>query len=145
MTVGVIRRSLPVLAIGLAISVLSLHAADVSGIWLGSLTGGRRNQVQDFAFQFLQKGTVLTGKLYVDNGSSPILKGTIDGDQIAFEVVTREQAGNEINQVVMRFTGTLKDGEIEITRDRAEIHAAGNSGAAFSRPGTQTFRLKRLP
>ncbi len=43
---------------------LLLPAADFSGIWLGSVTGGRRNQVQDFAFQFIQKGNdTLTGKL----------------------------------------------------------------------------------
>ena len=64
--------------------------------------GGRRNQVQDLAFQFIQKGASLTGKLYLDYGSAPILKGTIDGDKIAFQVVAREQAGNEINQSVLR-------------------------------------------
>jgi hypothetical protein len=138
-------RRVLVVAIGCVLSVLSLPAADISGFWLGSLTGGRRNQVQDFAFQFIQKGTDLTGKLYVEYGSTPILKGTVDGDRITFQVVAREQAGNEINQSVLRFTGTLKDGEIEITREREEIRAAGNSGAAFARPGTQTFRLRRLP
>jgi hypothetical protein len=138
-------RRLAGLIIGL-VTVLTLHAADISGIWLGSLTGGgRRNQIQDFAFQFVQKGTTLTGKLYLDYSSTPILKGTIDGDRISFQVVAHEQAGNEINQSVLRFTGTLKDGEIEITREREEIRAAGNSGAAFARPGAQTFRLKRLP
>jgi hypothetical protein len=138
-------RRLAALTIGLVVSIVSLRAADISGIWLGSLSGGRRNQVQDFAFQFIQKGTTLTGKLYLDYSSTPILKGTIDGDRITFQVVAREQAGNEINQSVLRFTGTLKDGEIEITREREEIRAAGNSGAAFAKPGAQTFRLKRLP
>jgi len=139
-------RRLLVVTVSLLVSVLTLSAADISGIWLGSgATGGRRNQVQDFAFQFIQKGTTLTGKLYLDYSSTPILKGTIDGDQIAFQVVAREQAGNEINQSVLLFKGTLKDGEIELTREREEIRAAGNSGAAFARPGTQTFRLKRLP
>jgi hypothetical protein len=139
-------RRLLVVTVSLLVSVLILSAADISGIWLGSgATGGRRNQVQDFAFQFIQKGTTLTGKLYLDYSSTPILKGTIDGDQIAFQVVAREQAGNEINQSVLLFKGTLKDGEIELTREREEIRAAGNSGAAFARPGTQTFRLKRLP
>jgi hypothetical protein len=122
-----------------------LPAADFSGIWLGSLTSGRRNQVQDFAFQFIQKGTVLTGKLYQDYSSAPILKGTVDGDQIAFQVVAREQDGNQINEAVLHFTGTLKDGEIEITREREELRNAGNSGASVTRPGKQTFRLKRLP
>ncbi len=134
------------MTIALVVTALAVRAADISGIWLGSLSGGgRRNQVQDFAFQFVQKGTALTGKLYLDYSSTPILKGTIDGDHIAFQVVAREQAGNEINQAVLRFTGTLKDGEIEITREREEIRAAGNSGAAFAKPGAQTFRLKRLP
>ena len=139
-------RRLSFLTVVLLCATLLLHAADFSGIWLGSLTSGRRNQVQDFAFQFLQKGTTLTGKLYLDSGgSTPILDGTIDGDKIAFRVAAREQAGNEINQTVFRYTGILKEGEIEITRDREEIRAAGNSGAAFAKPGSQTFRLKRLP
>jgi hypothetical protein len=134
------------LLFALAIGVRSLQAADVSGFWLGSgVTGGRRSQVQDFAFQFHQQGTTLTGKLYVDYGSTPILKGTVEGDRITFEVVAREQAGNEINQAVFRFTGTLKDGEIEITREREEVRAAGNSGAAYARPGSQTIKIKRLP
>jgi hypothetical protein len=133
------------LAFALFVSVLPVSAADISGIWLGSLTGGRRNQIQDFAFQFVQKGTTLTGKLYLDYGSTPILKGTIDGDQISFQVVAREQNGNEINQAVLHFTGTLKDGEIEINREREDLRNAGNSGSSVSRPGKQTFRLKRLP
>jgi type III secretory pathway component EscS len=54
------------LAFVLFVSALPVHAADVSGIWLGSLTTGRRGQVQDFAFQFVQKGTTLAGKLYLD-------------------------------------------------------------------------------
>jgi hypothetical protein len=139
------RPSITAVALALFVSALPVCAADVSGIWLGSLTTGRRNQVQDFAFQFVQKGTALTGKLYLDYGSTPILKGTIDGDQIAFQVVAREQDGNQINEAVLRFTGTLKDGEIEITREREELRNAGNAGASFSRPGKQTFRLKRLP
>src|SRR5215467_13784686 len=77
-------RRLPVLVLGLVACVLVANAADISGIWLGSITGGRRNQVTDFAFQFLQKGNILTGKLYQDYNSTPILKGTIDGDKIAF-------------------------------------------------------------
>jgi hypothetical protein len=138
-------RRLAALTIGLMASVMLADAADISGIWLGSLTGGRRNQVTDFAFQFLQKGNVLTGKLYLDYNSTPILKGTIDGDKIAFQVIAREQSGNEINESVFKYTGTIKDGEIEISREREEIRAVGNAGAAFVRPGAQTFKLKRLP
>jgi len=138
-------RRLGILSLLLTVFAIGLQAADLSGIWMGNLTGGRRNQIQDFAFQFVQQGATLTGKLYLDNGSTPILKGSIDGDRITFQVLAREQAGNEINQVVYRYTGTLKDGEIEITREREEIRNAGNAGAAFAKPGSQTFRLKRLP
>jgi hypothetical protein len=141
-------RRLAALTIGLVASVMLADAADaanISGIWLGSITGGRRNQVTDFAFQFLQKGNTLTGKLYLDYNSTPILKGTIEGDKIAFQIIAREQAGNEINESVFKYTGTIKDGEIEISREREEIRAVGNQGAAFARPGAQTFKLKRLP
>jgi hypothetical protein len=138
-------RRLAALTIGLVASVILANAADISGIWMGSITGGRRNQVTDFAFQFLQKGNTLTGKLYQDYNSTPILKGTIDGDKIAFQIIAREQSGNEINESVFKYTGTLKDGEIEISREREEIRAVGNAGAAFARPGAQTFKLKRLP
>lgn len=139
-------RRLPILTIGLVVSAWMLPAADISGIWLGSVqSGGRRPQLQDVAFQFAQKGTTLTGKLYLDQGSTPIRKGTIEGEQITFEVLAREQAGNEIVQTVLRFTGSFKDGEIELTRERQEVKTAGNASAAFTRPGSQTFRLHRLP
>ena len=98
----------------LALSAMSAAAADFSGIWLGSATTGRRNQVLDFAFQFVQKDASLTGKVYLDYGSTPILKGTIEGDKISFEIVAREQNGNEISESVFRFTGVIKDGEIVV-------------------------------
>jgi len=125
---------------------LALAAADVSGTWLGSSEPtGKRNQVQDLAFEFMQKGNVLTGKMYLEYGSTPILKGKVEGDQITFQVVAREQNGNEINQALLRFTGTWKDGQIEFVREREEVRNAGNAGASVNRPGKQTFHLKRLP
>ena len=138
-------RFLAHLAMLLTASAAMLAAADVSGTWLGNLASGRRNQVTDFAFQFVQRGNVLTGKVYLDYGSTPILKGTVEGDQITFQIVAREQDGNQINEAVVRFTGTLKDGEIEINRERIELHNAGDAGASVIRPGKQTFRIKRLP
>ena len=138
-------RRLRHLALAAFALVIAAPAADVTGIWMGTLTGGRRNQVQDFAFQFIQKGNVLTGKVYLDYGSTPILKGTVDGDQIAFDVVAREQEGNQINESVLHFTGVLKDGAMEITRERQELRNAGNNGASFSRAAKTTFTIKRLP
>ena len=133
------------LAIALLACAVVLPAADFTGIWLGGVTSGRRNQVTDFAFQFVQNGTTLTGKMYLSYGSTPILKGVIDGDNVSFQVIAREQDGNQINESVLKFTGVLKEGEIEITREREETRNAGNTGASFSRAAKATFKIKRLP
>ena len=125
--------------------VAALPGADLAGIWLGSATTGRRNQVIDFAFQFTQKGATLTGKAYLDYGATPILKGVVEGDRISFEIVAREQNGNEISESVFQFTGVMKEGEIELTRKREEMRNAGNAGAGFARPGDLVVKIKRLP
>jgi hypothetical protein len=129
----------------LLLAAMALPAADLSGIWLGSTTSGRRNQVQDFAFRFVQNNASVTGKAYLDYGSTPILKGVVEGDKLSFEIVAREQNGNEINESVFHFTGVIKDGEIELTRARQEMRNAGNAGAAFSKAADLTFKIKRLP
>src|SRR5262245_34591694 len=121
-----------------------LPAADFSGFWLGGTTAGRRGQIQDFAFQLVQDGATLTGKVYLDYGSTPILKGTVEGDTITFQILAREQDGNQINESVLKFTGVLKDGELEITREREELRNAGNSGASFTRAAKLTFKAKKV-
>src|SRR5215467_1872458 len=120
----------------------ALPAADLAGIWLGSATTGRRNQVIDFAFQFVQKGSTLTGKAYLDYGTTPILNGVVDGDKVSFEIVAREQNGNEINEATYKFTGVIKEGELELTRERQSIRNAVNAGAGLSRPNDVTFKIK---
>jgi hypothetical protein len=107
-----------------------------------------RDGEQDIAFQFTQNGTALGGKLYGDYGSSPIVEGKISGDQITFLVVTREQAGNEVNESRVRFSGCLNGAEMELTRER-ESSTGAASGASVeirNRPDRppQTVRLKRL-
>ncbi len=122
---------------------LSLGAADFSGIWVG-LIPGRLGEV-DVAFQFIQKGAVLGGKIYGEYQSTPIASGTVSGDLVTFVVVAPEQAGNQINDTRLRFTGRLIDGQIELTRERESSTNAGNRGGAPSRfNARQTFRLKRL-
>ena len=51
-------------------------------------------------------------------------------DQVSFVVIAQEQAGNQINETRMRFTGTFKAGELELTRSREGVHDAANGGAA---------------
>src|SRR5262245_10897140 len=99
------------------IIALPLLGADLTGIWVGRIPG-RNGDLLDIAFKFTQSGTTLGGKLYGDYQSAPISEGQISGDQIRFIVIAPEQAGNQINETRLRFTGTVKDGEIELTRER---------------------------
>ncbi|MBL8176444.1 MAG: hypothetical protein JNK48_17345 [Bryobacterales bacterium] len=130
--------------LALATFAAALSAADLSGIWVGQYPG-RNNEPIDIAFQFQHKGDALSGKLYGDFKSMRIVEGKIAGDQVQFVVIAEEQAGNQINETRLRFTGTLKDGEIELTRERESSRNAGNGGEVQSRNNTKlTFRLKRL-
>ena len=62
-----------------------------------------------------------------------------------FVVIAPEQAGNQINETRMRFTGTFKAGEMELTRSREGVRDAANGGAAQVRGDSkQTMKLKRL-
>ena len=119
--------------LGLLASAILLPAADFTGIWLGSLTSGRRNQVTDFAFHLVQKGTALSGKVYLEYGSEPITSGSVDGNTFTFTVTVREQAGNQIDRSVLKFTGVIQeDGQVELTREREQLVNAGNAGASFT-------------
>jgi len=97
------------------------------------------------SFEFLQKGAVLTGKQYDDMESTPIVKGTVSGDLVSFVLVRQEQAGNEINQTRIRFTGKVVGDTIEIYRERESSTRSGSSAGAFLRNNArQAFKLKRL-
>jgi hypothetical protein len=134
---------MPKLAI-LLLFALTLSAADLSGTWVGQIPV-RNGDMEDVAFKFTQKGATLGGKLYGDYQSTPIASGTVSGDLVTFVVVAAEQAGNQINETKLRFTGRIKDGEIELIRDREGSTTAGNGGAVQFKGNTKlTFRLKRL-
>ena len=125
---------------------VALLGADLTGIWVGQIPTRNGDSV-DIAFQFTQTGTRLSGKLYGDYKSSPIVEGIVAGELVTFVVLAEEQAGNQINDSRLRFTGSLKSGEVELTRERESSLNAGNKGTSQTRPGqgqTQTFRLKRL-
>ena len=125
---------------------VALFGADLTGIWVGQIPT-RNGETVDIAFQFTQSGTRLSGKLYGDYKSSPIVEGIVAGELVTFVVLAEEQAGNQINDSRLRFTGSLKSGEVELTRERESSLNAGNKGTSQTRPGqgqTQTFRLKKL-
>lgn len=131
-------------AAGCILSGVALFGSDFSGTWIGQIPG-RNNTVQDVAFKLTQEGKTLNGKLYGDYGSTAIREAVISGDLITFIVVTSEQAGNQINETRLRFTGRMIDGQIELTRERERATDAVNGGVAQYRNNAgQRFRLKRL-
>ena len=67
-------------------------------------------------------------------------------DQVSFVVFAQEQAGNQINETRMRFTGTFKAGELELTRSREGAPAMQPMAALLQVRGDskQTMKLKRL-
>ncbi len=122
----------------------TLFAADFAGIWVGQIPG-RNGELQDIAFQFTQSGSNLGGKLYGDYQSTSIAEGKVAGDRITFLLIAPEQAGNQINETRLRFTGTMQSGEVELTRIREGSTNAGNGGSVqFKGDTKQTFCLKRL-
>ncbi len=118
-------------------------AAGLSGIWTGQVT--TRGGTQDVTIKLEQHGSTVTGKLYDDRGSSPISEGRAVGDVVIFVVAVQEQSGNQINDTRLRFTGTLRDGVLELARDRESSTIAGNSGGVFQRSSAkQLLKLKRI-
>lgn len=134
----------------LLLATLPIAAVDLTGIWTGQVPA-RNNELQDVAFQLIQKGAALSGKLYGDYRSSPIVEGKVesspDGDKVTFVILAQEQAGNQINETRLRYSGTLKDGQLELTRERESSTNAGNGGGTQTRVNPQaktTIKLKRL-
>lgn len=127
----------------LVLAGASLFGADLSGTWTGVIPA-RGNEFQDITFRLVQDGDRLTGKLYRDTTSVPILDGKIEGDRISFRVESEEQVGNVFVLIKYMFTGSIKGSDIELTRER-EANPMLNSGnpanRAFLKP---TFTLKRL-
>lgn len=119
---------------------------DLSGIWTGQVTV-RNGLTQEIAFQFAQNGSRLSGKLYGDYRSSPIVEGIVSGRVVTFVVAATEQAGNQINDSRLRFTGNLQGDQLHLVREREASTNAGNKGDSITRPGNtpkQPVLLKRL-
>jgi hypothetical protein len=129
---------------GLLLVASALHAADLSGIWVGQIPV-RNGDMQDVAFKLTQNGVALGGKIYGDYQSFAIAEGKVTGDEVTFVIVTQEQAGNQINDTRVRYTGTLKGAELELTRERESSTIAGNGGGVMFRGNAKTtFKLKKL-
>jgi hypothetical protein len=128
-------------------AALGAFAGDLTGVWTGQFAQGRNNAViVDVAFKFVQTGATLTGKLYGDYMSYPVIEGKVEADRIEFVVITREQRGNEINDTRFKFTGTFKEtGDMELTRERQSVSKVGSGEPVTVRNETKpVIKLKRL-
>jgi hypothetical protein len=132
--------------IGLAVlSVSTMLAADISGIWTGQ-TVDRNGDPQDVSFRFECKGNTLTGKMYGDNESTLISDASISGSQISFMVTTELNGG--ISK--FRYTGTVIGDGMDLMRKRLDLKpdpvakdaTAKEEAAKAAQP--QQLRLKRI-
>lgn len=136
--------------------VAGLTAADLTGTWIGTLPERGRSPARDIAFQFVQRGTTLSGKAYNDAGASdPIISGTVSDGRVRFEVEALQQAGNQINIVLYRFEGAIDGDWIELIRELAAardassgndvpVRRAWDSDEADRNRRFHTFRLQAL-
>ena len=100
----------------IAIMVLPMAAADITGKWTASF----ETQIgkQNYTYDFLVKDSTLTGKMKSDMGESDVLEGKIEGDKVSFGELLVFQ-GMEIR---ITYTGTVVSAdEIKFTRQVADF------------------------
>ena len=103
-----------VLLLGMLLWAAPAMAADVDGMWAGTVStpGGDVN----VAFDLKSDGTMLTGTTTGPDGASvPIKDGKIDGNKIAF-LVSLDLGGMPID---INYTGVVSSEEIKFTLDFA--------------------------
>ena len=106
------------LVIGLLLlGVTRVFAADITGTWKASFDTAIGQQ--NYTYQFVVKGTTLTGKIESQmGGASDIQQGKVDGDKVSFVEVFKFE-GNEIQ---ITYTGQVtSNDEIKFTRQVAEF------------------------
>lgn len=123
----------------------SAFAADLTGVWTGQLPG-RNNTFTDIAFRLVQAPDgAISGKMYGDYGSFKIVSGKLEGERVEFEVIASEQRGNEINDSRFKFSGTVRDGAMELTRERQSIvKAASGETVKVRNDSNPVVKLKQL-
>ncbi len=93
-----------------------IAAADITGKWTASFD----TQIgkQDYTYDFVVKGSTLTGKMKSNLGESDVLDGKVDGDKVSFGELLKFQ-GMEIR---ITYTGTIVSAdEIKFTRNVADF------------------------
>ena len=109
-------RSIGIVLLLLA-GVVRVFAADLTGTWKASFD----TQIgqQNYTYQFVVKGTALTGTIQSEmGGTSEITKGKVEDNKVSFVEMFKFE-GNEIQ---ITYTGQVtSDDEIKFTRQVAEF------------------------
>jgi opacity protein-like surface antigen len=103
------RRTLLTCAILLVLTGIAAWAADVTGVWTGTISGGDGEYALTYTFK--QDGQKLTGIVTGPTDPIPIQEGKVEGDKISFWL----QADMGGNVVKFTTTGTIKGDEITLT------------------------------
>ncbi len=94
-------------AMGMALAVVTAHAADVTGTWTAEVTTPNGDNVQ-LTFNFKQDGEKLTGTVEGPQGDAiEIANGKVDGDKLSFDV--------SINDITISHEGTINGDEIKLS------------------------------
>lgn len=107
------KQKISMLMAALALAVVSLQAADVTGKWTAQVPG-RDGQTREQTLTFKADGEKLTGTVSGMQGDIEIKDGTVKGDDIAFSVLRTIQ-GNEIK---INYKGKVAGEEITFTSQR---------------------------
>lgn len=112
----VFRRG-PAMVLLLLLGVADVFAADITGTWKASFD----TQIgqQNYTYQFVVKGTTLTGKIQSEmGGTTDVQQGKVEGDKVSFvEIFKFEQ-----NEIQITYSGQItSDDEIKFTRKVADF------------------------
>jgi len=103
------RRTLLICAILLVVTGMAAWAADVTGVWTGTISGGDGDYALTYTFK--QDGQKLTGTVTGPTDPIEIQGGKVEGDKISFWLQV------DMGGSVVKFTatGTIKGDEISLT------------------------------
>jgi opacity protein-like surface antigen len=104
------RRNFALLSVLFALLAVAAWAADITGTWTGSISGG--NGDFSLTYTFKQDGAKFTGTVTApDRDPMPLIDCKIDGDKISFAV----KVDMDGNPATFSSKGTIKGDEMTLT------------------------------
>jgi len=104
-------RRFAILTVLIVLGLASVRAADISGTWTASFD----TQIgqQNYTYEFVLKGTTLTGKIKSSVGPSEMAEGKVEGDKVSFV----ENLKFQDMELRITYSGTIvSNDEIKFTR-----------------------------